>query len=72
MTRSDFQKNYSLRPIPNLAWNTARKVYPCTGDFEDLGTDPSLGRNALAARKTRTFCADATPLEIVFAVLRAR
>ena len=27
MTRSDFQKKSSSRPIPNLAWNTARKVY---------------------------------------------
>ena len=51
MTRSDFQKKSSSRPIPNLAWNTARKVYPWTGDFEDLGTDPSFGRNALAARQ---------------------
>ena len=52
MTRSDFQKDSSSAPIPNLAWNTGRKVYdPWTGDFEDLGTDPSFGRNALAARK---------------------
>ena len=51
MTRSDFQKKSSSRPIPNLAWNTVRKVYgPWTGDFEDLGTDPSFGRDALAAR----------------------
>ena len=27
MTRSDFQKNSSSRPIPNLALNTPRKVY---------------------------------------------
>ena len=37
MTRSDFQKNPSSEQTPNLAWNTARKVYTCTGDFEDLG-----------------------------------
>ena len=28
-----------------------QSLYPWTGDFEDLGTDPPFGRNALAARK---------------------
>ena len=56
MTRSDFQKDSMSEATPNLAWNTARKVYdPWTGDFQDLGTDPSFGRNALAARKPYHF-----------------
>ena len=47
MTRSDFQKDSMSEATPNLAWNTARKVYiPGQDNF----ASPCLGRNALAAR----------------------
>ena len=51
MTRSDFQKKSSSEATPNLAPNTARKVYVCIPGHDNLAS-PCLGRNALAARKT--------------------